>query len=138
MEKEKRESQLLWVRNHSTVHSLSKAPFTHVRRFLSRNSMQFLSRSELHRVSDIFETSAISRRQNRRRVTRAIFKLRLRAQQKLYRDASTSFPGLFSKKPWRAFLKSPENYSGLKTSRGSFRAHFSGFEQRFSKHPIFA
>ena len=39
---------------------------------------------------------------------------------------------------WRAFLKSPENCSGPKTFRGSFRAHFSGFEKRFSKHPIFA
>ena len=43
-----------------------------------------LSHSELHQVSNTFETSAMSRRQNRRRFTRAILNVQLRAQQKLH------------------------------------------------------
>ena len=66
------------------------------RRFLSRNSMQFLSRSELHQVSNMFETSPISQRQNRRRFTRVILKLRLRVRQKL--PAPPRLPMLF--KQW--------------------------------------
>ena len=41
-------------------------------------------------------------------------------------------------KVWRAFLKSPENFSGPKSFRGSFRVCFSGSEKRFSKRPIFS
>ena len=62
------------------------------RRFLSRNSMQFLSRSELHEVSNMFETSAISRRQNRRWFTRVMLKLQFRARQKLHRVARQKTP----------------------------------------------
>ena len=39
---------------------------------------------------------------------------------------------------WRAFLKSPENFSGPKTFRGCLRARFSGSGKRFSKRPIFS
>ena len=35
----------------------------------------------------------------------------------------------------RAFLKTPENFSGPKTFRGAFRVFFSGPEKCFSKHP---
>ena len=35
----------------------------------------------------------------------------------------------------RAFLKRPENFSGPKTFRGSFRVNFSGPGKRFSKRP---
>ena len=36
---------------------------------------------------------------------------------------------------WRAFLKRPENFSGPKTFRGSFRVNFSGPGKRFSTRP---
>ena len=53
------------------------------RQFLSRNSMQFLScsRSELHQVSNMFKTLAISWRPNRRSFARTILKLKLRARK---------------------------------------------------------
>ena len=35
----------------------------------------------------------------------------------------------------RAFLKTPENFSGPKTFRGASRVFFSGPEKCFSKHP---
>ena len=35
----------------------------------------------------------------------------------------------------RAFLKTPENFSGPKTFRGAFRVFFSGPEKCFSEHP---
>ena len=35
----------------------------------------------------------------------------------------------------RAFLKTPENFSGPKTLRGVFRVFFSGPEKCFSEHP---
>ena len=35
----------------------------------------------------------------------------------------------------RAFLKRPENFSGPKTFRGSFRVNFSGPGKRFSTRP---
>ena len=38
-------------------------------------------------------------------------------------------------RPWRAFLKRPENFSGPKTLRGSFRVNFSGPGKRFSTRP---
>ena len=38
-------------------------------------------------------------------------------------------------KVWRAFLKRPENLSGPKTFRGSFRVNFSGPGKRFSTRP---
>ena len=57
------------------------------RRLLSRNSMQFLLRAELHQVLSMFETSAILRRQNRRWFTRSILELQLRARQKLHQVA---------------------------------------------------
>ena len=36
---------------------------------------------------------------------------------------------------WRAFLKRPENFSGPKTFRGSFRVNFPGHGKRFSTRP---
>ena len=57
-----------------------------------RNSMQFSSRSELHQVSNMFETAAISWRSNRRWLTRAILKLQFRAQQKLHPVARQKSP----------------------------------------------
>ena len=35
----------------------------------------------------------------------------------------------------RAFLKSPENFSGPRTFRGTFRVCFSGSKKCFSKRP---
>ena len=75
-------------------------------RVLSRNSTQFLSRFELHQVLNRFQTSAISRRQNRRWFTRAILKLQLGARQKLHRVARLCKrayrPGLDVKLHWCA------------------------------------
>ena len=45
---------------------------------------------------------------------------------------SGGFPVALS---WRAFLKTPENFSGPKTLRGAFRVFFSGPEKCFSEHP---
>ena len=60
-----------------------------------------------------------------------MFSFRARAEKGMARhiDAS-SVVGT-----WRAFLKRPENFSGPKTFRGSFRVNFSGPGKRFSTRP---
>ena len=42
---------------------------------------------------------------------------------------------MLASKARRAFLKTPENFTGPKTFRGTFRVFFSGPEKCFSEHP---
>ena len=72
------------------VPEYTKAPFT--KAIFVTQLDAILSHSELHQVSNTFETSAMSRRRNRRRFTRAILNLQLRARQKLHRVARQKSP----------------------------------------------